>query len=170
MSSEKRGQCRYLIDGNCTVRYKDRYQLIESPAWLADMSISGLRVAMATPPDCGAAVIINVECASAQPLYGKVVHSLSSPTSGRYVGIQIIQGTLPFDLFQKLILDAVVEQSGARTPQCFRHLGLHCPSNREQIHMAFRKLSMKQHPDHGGDEKEFIALYAAYREALSLCP
>lgn len=169
MPRDKRGQCRYLIDGECTIRYKDRHRLIEVPAWLADMSNSGLRVAMASPPESGTAVMVTVEGAEEQPLFGRIVHGLAAPTSGRYVGIQIVQGTLPFDLFQKLIRDAVVETAVHRTPKCYQRLGLPFPSTKEQIHVAFRRLSMTAHPDHGGNEKEFIALHAAYREALGLC-
>lgn len=169
MPSEKRGQCRYLIDGECTVRYKDRHRLIESPAWLADMSMSGLRVAMATPPVLSTAVMILVDSA-AQPLYGKVVHSQACPASGHFLGIQIVEGTLPFDVFQTLIQDAVIATSRIRVPMCFQRLELPYPSTKEEVHVAFRRLSMKHHPDHGGDEKDFIAIYTAYREAISLCP
>lgn len=166
---DKRTDCRYQVDGECTLRYKIENQVFEIPAWLSDLSARGCRLAIAHPIPIGTVVRIALDLAPDVPIYGQVVHSISSPRSGNYIGVRIIDKMIPFDLFRKLIQDATATVQAPGSPSCFFSLGLTYPSTKAEVHKAFRRLSMKAHPDHGGNEKEFVALYAAYQEAIRLC-
>jgi hypothetical protein len=49
----------------------------------------------------------------------------------------------------------------------YRMLGLESGANKQQIKDAYRRLVKQQHPDHGGDAKEFIKIRKAYETLLS---
>lgn len=166
---DRRTDCRYSADGECTVRFKNRHNLMETPAWLTDLSVRGLRLAVGQPVTVGTVVMITIDGAGMKPVYGQVVHSVASPVTGNYIGVKLLDGTVPFTVFRRLIRDTVASKADNAVPACFVALGLGFPSTREEIHAAFRRLSMKAHPDHGGDDKQFVALYAAYQEAIKLC-
>jgi DnaJ-class molecular chaperone len=59
---------------------------------------------------------------------------------------------------------------------CFEILGLFNHATVEQVKIAYRRLSLAAHPDHGGDPVAFHRLHLAYRLALAeaerplLCP
>ncbi len=55
------------------------------------------------------------------------------------------------------------------TPSCLVRLGLSYPSSIAQVKAAYRHLAKRLHPDYGGDKEEFLALQAAYEQALRLC-
>lgn len=166
---DRRTDCRYLADGECTVRYKVGRNFIETPAWISDVSVRGLRLAVGQTVPIGTAVAITLDVAPSDPVYGQVVRASSSPVSGHFIGVAIAQGTIPFTVFQKLVRDSEAAAPSNHTPACLLALGLSYPSTRKEVHAAFRRLSLKAHPDHGGDAKEFIALYAAYQDAMKLC-
>lgn len=58
--------------------------------------------------------------------------------------------------------------SASRQPNCFTALGLSPGRTKKDIKKAFRRKSRELHPDSGGDHESFIALRAAYENALSL--
>ncbi len=54
----------------------------------------------------------------------------------------------------------------AAAPSGLAILGLKPPASPEAIRGRFRELAQLIHPDHGGDEKLFIVVKAAYDEAM----
>ncbi len=54
-------------------------------------------------------------------------------------------------------------------PACLVRLGLSFPSSATEVKSAYRRLAKEVHPDQGGTQEEFLALQAAYQEALRLC-
>lgn len=55
----------------------------------------------------------------------------------------------------------------ARSTAAFARLGLHAAASIEDVRRAFRRLAYATHPDRGGTMEAFVALEAAYREALA---
>ncbi|MEM7348617.1 MAG: J domain-containing protein [Chloroflexota bacterium] len=55
------------------------------------------------------------------------------------------------------------------TPSCLRQLNLTFPATPAAVKSAYRQLVKQVHPDHGGDQDEFLALQTAYEQALQLC-
>lgn len=49
-------------------------------------------------------------------------------------------------------------------------LGVSYPCSAEEVKAAFRRKSHEAHPDHGGTDREFIALRAAYEAVLKYAP
>jgi hypothetical protein len=64
-------------------------------------------------------------------------------------------------------LERLNEQLNSRYP-CFTALGLDWRAGVEEIKTAYRKLSLKHHPDVGGDQNGFIRLRQVYEQALRL--
>lgn len=62
-----------------------------------------------------------------------------------------------------------VTQPGGHTPACLERLGLTYPCTAAQVKAAYRQLAKRAHPDQGGKKEEFLALQAAYEQALHLC-
>jgi hypothetical protein len=62
-----------------------------------------------------------------------------------------------------------VTQPGGRVPSCLERLGLPYPATTAQVKAAYRQLAKNAHPDRGGNNEEFLALQAAYEQALTLC-
>ncbi len=54
------------------------------------------------------------------------------------------------------------------TPACLRLLGLQLPCSEADVRQAYRQRARALHPDGGGDPRAFMALRAAYEEALRL--
>jgi hypothetical protein len=54
------------------------------------------------------------------------------------------------------------------TPACLRQLGLQRPCSEADVRQAYRQQARALHPDAGGDPRAFMALRAAYEEALRL--
>jgi hypothetical protein len=54
------------------------------------------------------------------------------------------------------------------TPACLRQLGLQLPCTEADVRQAYRQQARALHPDAGGDPRAFVALRAAYEEALRL--
>lgn len=52
---------------------------------------------------------------------------------------------------------------------CFSQLGLSPSCSISDVKAAYRRLAKSAHPDHGGSHEQFLALQAAYEEALRLC-
>jgi hypothetical protein len=48
-------------------------------------------------------------------------------------------------------------------------LGLTLPCRIDDVKSAYRRLARSTHPDAGGNAKDFIAIEAAYRQALDYC-
>jgi len=55
------------------------------------------------------------------------------------------------------------------SPGCLELLGLAWPCTVAEVKSAYRKLVKRSHPDGGGSHAGFLALQAAYEEALQLC-
>ena len=55
------------------------------------------------------------------------------------------------------------------SPGCLEMLGLAWPCTVAEVKSAYRKSVKRSHPDGGGSHAEFLALQAAYEEALQLC-
>jgi hypothetical protein len=55
------------------------------------------------------------------------------------------------------------------SPACFDLLNLSFPCSIAEVKVAYRELAKRVHPDRGGSHDEFLALQAAYEEALRLC-
>jgi hypothetical protein len=55
------------------------------------------------------------------------------------------------------------------SPRCLDTLGLAWPCTAAEVKSAYRKLVKRSHPDGGGSHAKFLALQAAYEEALQLC-
>lgn len=53
-------------------------------------------------------------------------------------------------------------------PACFAKLQLDFPASTKAVRSAYRQLVRQVHPDHGGDHNDFLALQAAYEQALRL--
>ncbi|HEY7064337.1 MAG TPA: J domain-containing protein [Chloroflexota bacterium] len=53
-------------------------------------------------------------------------------------------------------------------PACLRLLGLELPCTEAAVRQAYREKARSLHPDAGGDARAFVALRAAYEEALRL--
>jgi hypothetical protein len=53
-------------------------------------------------------------------------------------------------------------------PPCLRVLGLQLPCTEADVRQAYRQRARALHPDAGGDPRAFVALRAAYEEALRL--
>lgn len=60
-------------------------------------------------------------------------------------------------------------QFTAQSPASLKLLGLSLPCTLAEVKAAYRKRVKQTHPDHGGGQGEFLALQAAYEEALRLC-
>jgi hypothetical protein len=60
-------------------------------------------------------------------------------------------------------------QPGGRVPSCLERLGLPYPCTMAQVKAAYRRLAKNAHPDRGGNNEDFLALQAAYEQALTLC-
>jgi len=60
-------------------------------------------------------------------------------------------------------------QTTDQAPACFRQLNLTFPSTLAEVKAAYRKLAKQAHPDQGGSHEQFLALQAAYEQALRLC-
>lgn len=52
---------------------------------------------------------------------------------------------------------------------CLDRLGLSFPCSIAEVKAAYRELAKRAHPDHGGSHDEFLALQAAYEQALHVC-
>lgn len=62
-----------------------------------------------------------------------------------------------------------VETSGqAAVPGCFAVLGLPPDAGLEQVKKRYRELAKKHHPDHRGDEGQFVRVQKAYEEACAI--
>jgi hypothetical protein len=59
--------------------------------------------------------------------------------------------------------------SEAPSPDCFARLQLTYPCTVDEVKTAYRRLARQAHPDQGGSHEEFLALRAAYEQALQLC-
>jgi hypothetical protein len=55
------------------------------------------------------------------------------------------------------------------SPECLEMLELTWPCTVVEVKSAYRRLAKCTHPDGGGSHDEFLALQAAYEEALRLC-
>ena len=53
-------------------------------------------------------------------------------------------------------------------PACVTRLGLAWPCTQQEVKRAFRSQAKTVHPDAGGSNEAFQALYKAYTEALAL--
>lgn len=53
-------------------------------------------------------------------------------------------------------------------PPCFLALGLERAGDETAVKRAFRRRALQLHPDRGGSHEGFIALVAAYQQALRL--
>jgi hypothetical protein len=62
-----------------------------------------------------------------------------------------------------------ITHRGAASPACLATLGLSLPCTVAQVRAAYRERVRQAHPDQGGSHEAFIALQAAYEEALRLC-
>jgi hypothetical protein len=60
------------------------------------------------------------------------------------------------------------ERAQFRRPRCLEVLGLTPPIDAGVVKRRFRELARQSHPDLGGDPAEFIAIRAAYGEAMQL--
>jgi hypothetical protein len=56
-----------------------------------------------------------------------------------------------------------------QVPACLTLLDLSVPCTMAEVKAAYRKQVKQFHPDQGGSHEEFLALQAAYEEALRLC-
>ena len=65
--------------------------------------------------------------------------------------------------------DQRITQPGGCVPSCLERLGLPYPATAAQVKVAYRQLAKNAHPDRGGNNEEFLALQAAYEQALALC-
>lgn len=54
-------------------------------------------------------------------------------------------------------------------PACLNLLNLSFPCSVAQVKAAYRQRVKQVHPDYGGKHEDFLALQAAYQEALRLC-
>ncbi len=61
-----------------------------------------------------------------------------------------------------------VGQREEGAPGCLEALGLAWPCPMAEVKSAYRRLVKRSHPDGGGSHAEFLALQAAYEEALRL--
>jgi hypothetical protein len=60
-------------------------------------------------------------------------------------------------------------QHSGQAPDCFKRLNLPFPCTVAEVKAAYRRLVKQVHPDRGGHHDEFLALQAAYEQALRLC-
>ena len=60
----------------------------------------------------------------------------------------------------------VAEIEEQRVPPCFRALGMAEIGDLAAVKRAFRVRALQVHPDRGGDQAAFVALFRAYEEAL----
>jgi hypothetical protein len=58
---------------------------------------------------------------------------------------------------------------GGQRPECLVTLELTWPCTVAEVKQAYRRLVKVAHPDGGGDHDRFLALHAAYEQALRLC-
>jgi hypothetical protein len=54
------------------------------------------------------------------------------------------------------------------TPRPIAALGLRLPCTEEDLKRAYRKRVKRLHPDHGGDQRRFMALQSHFEEALAI--
>ena len=57
----------------------------------------------------------------------------------------------------------------SQVPACLQILHLSWPCTVKEVQEAYRKLVKSAHPDGGGSPDQFVALQAAYEQALRLC-
>jgi hypothetical protein len=60
------------------------------------------------------------------------------------------------------------QRSTSPAPACVTLLGLAWPCTQQDVKQAFRVQAKTAHPDAGGSNEAFQALYKAYQEALAL--
>lgn len=53
-----------------------------------------------------------------------------------------------------------------QTPRCLVSFGLELPCGEAELLAAYRERVKELHPDHGGDERRFLAMQAQFEEAL----
>lgn len=53
-----------------------------------------------------------------------------------------------------------------QTPRCLASFGLELPCGEEELLAAYRQRVKELHPDHGGDERRFLAMQGQFEEAL----
>lgn len=165
---DRRSECRYDADIECTIRFKERLGLVEHHARLCDLSVRGARVRTSVQVPKNTLVVLTLPKWANYPIYAQVVHSTKENQPEGMLGLRIIEGTIPFRIFQEIIGDAQLHKREHKIPECFRLLGLPFPSAADRIHAAFRERARVVHPDHGGSERDFIQLHAAFQEALAL--
>ncbi len=61
------------------------------------------------------------------------------------------------------------EERALEAPECLQALGLPWPCTADEVRTAYRRLARRAHPDGGGSHDAFLALQAAYEQALHLC-
>ena len=58
------------------------------------------------------------------------------------------------------------EWARPQVPRCLVVFGLPWPCTKEELLRAYREKIKTHHPDHGGDERRFLALQAHFEEAM----
>lgn len=166
---DRRTECRYAADCPCTVGYKVGLGLVEVPARIIDISVRGARLLLSQDVPDRIIVSVTLKDLPNKPLFGQIVYIGRDSKTTRRVGLRLVDGTFPFDVFRTLMGDATSSRHDPLVPECYRRLGLAFPSQAQDVHHAFRQKAMVAHPDHGGSARDFMDLYTAYREALDLC-
>jgi hypothetical protein len=64
--------------------------------------------------------------------------------------------------------DSVPEWARPKVPRCLVVFGLGWPCEKEELLRAYREKIKTQHPDHGGDQKQFLKLQAHFEEAMAM--
>jgi hypothetical protein len=154
---DRRNAYRYRTLKPCRVNFIQAGKPVSCLGTFRDISTTGARIVCEYPVDVDSGISIHLPHRDA--LFGRVVHCESAP-DGFAVGIVFVGAPISLDLFADLAFP--------ETPECFRRLGLDFPCTAAQVRAAYHRKARTAHPDRGGDQEAFVALYRAYRDAIAV--
>lgn len=173
--AEHRASCRYRTNSACRIGLLDGGRLLLHRARLLDISVSGGRIYSPIRVNEGTVLQLTIDSHDAATIYARVVRC-SELADGRHIlGLSVVDGSLPYDLFCDLAFRAApppdepemeLKRAPAPQPPCFQELSLELPCTVEDVRRSFRELAKTAHPDHGGNMELFIRLRAAYYDAV----
>ncbi len=154
---DRRNAFRYRTHRPCRISFMQAGKPVSCAGTFRDVSTTGARIICEYPVDVDSGISIHLPHRDA--LYGRVVHCEAAP-DGYAVGFVFVGAPFSLELFAELAFP--------ETPDCFRRLGLDFPCTAAQVRAAYHRKARTAHPDRGGDQEAFVALYRAYRDALTV--